>query len=198
MATVLDDFMRRPVSALDLQRLGRALPDFPVGVAAVEYPESVRLWVGDGKSYWAESVVGFHAGYRLVNLRLQCARGQGLGLFRAQVGACLDLGIERILTTAGGEKGSWMTGYYAWPRFGFDGRIPDAPWRKLPSDLKARCGPQRSIRALFDLGSEPRAWWKEHGGAIDLWFDVGIGSPHMAALAAYLRERGINEPVGTP
>lgn len=127
----------------------------------------------------------------LVGLRLFLSgplKGRGADLFQDMAGTCTALGIRRILATAAGDVSSWMNGYYTWPRLGFDGRIPDGPWRKMPQHLRDLCGPGRQVMGLMVL-AEGRSWWREHGSVMDVWFDTRPESPHHLILRQYLRER---------
>ena len=120
----------------------------------------------------------------------------GLKAFARQVQYSQEAGVSHIETNAfrwkadidpdtGKEKWS---GYYVWPRFGYDGPIPqrllDSPiWETLPAPL-------RGVRFVRKLIADPvgREWWKANGVAIDVKFDLTPGKYSMETLNTYLKE----------
>lgn len=123
---------------------------------------------------------GFHI--RRHDLR---RRGLGLQIFRRQVGNAARLGVHHIEVLAGRRRDE--SGYYAWPRFGFDGFLPQRLRRGLPVVL-------RDSKTILDLmdSEAGRAWWRDHGETIRLTFALHPGSRSLATLARYLREAGIS------
>ena len=61
------------------------------------------------------------------------AREQGVGVLALalQVRACLDVGVVRLDAYAAGGHGSAFTGYYVWPKLGFDARVPGWLWHQF-------------------------------------------------------------------
>jgi hypothetical protein len=138
------------------------------------------MWRGWGKSPYLVNMSGGRPG--------NTGTGLGARLAFVQARTAQLLGVERILTTGAGEKGSWMNGYYTWPRLGFDGRIGDGPWRKIPPELKEVAGKERSVLKL--CGHEfGRNWWRDNGKTIDLFFDLRGDSLNWEFMRAYMKER---------
>jgi len=117
---------------------------------------------------------GFHI-HRPVMQR----RGIGLRIFARQLHTATAFGVKHIRTRAGRRGGE--NGYYTWPRFGFDGPLPEAIRPKLPIGLE-------HARTVLDLMEceKGRLWWREHGVTIDVVFDTGSGSRSRRTFARYL------------
>lgn len=151
-----------------------------------------------GADYWSMKGIAWRGwdqrplmiGYSAGRPKSLTGRGEGARLFYRQVMAAVRYDIPRILTTGAGQHGSWMNGYYTWPRLGYDGRIGDGPWRKMPPELRDVCGEDRSVLKLcrHPFG---RVWWRENGKTIDLFFDSRPGSESLAVLEEYVKERGL-------
>ena len=121
----------------------------------------------------------------------------GLKAFARQVEYSQAAGIDHIETYAYRVKGSidpatgkerW-SGYYVWPRFGYDGPIPEfikrlPEWQQLPPALQNA----RDVSELIADVPIGRAWWKQYGDAIDVTFDLHPGSESLKTLNAYLKE----------
>lgn len=111
-------------------------------------------------------------------------QGIGTRVFGRQVETAARLGVKRINTHAVGAPGSADNGYATWPKFGYDGEIPDVPKQHLPASL---AGSER----LSDLMRTPegRAWWTAHGQSVHLSFNLSDGSLSRAIWDGYLRSR---------
>ncbi len=109
------------------------------------------------------------------------SRGQRIGrtLFTRQVEAAFRLGFDRIVTIAGRRNGE--NGYYTWPRFGFNRRLPVAIVQRLPSPLYG-------CEDLLDLLETPfgRYWWRRHGQTISVVFDLSRSSRSLRVFFGYL------------
>jgi len=109
-------------------------------------------------------------------------RGRGLGrkILARQLGQAQRLGIDRIETIAG--RSDRENGYYSWPRFGFDGRLPRTLRRRLPAAWK-------HVRRVLDLmrSEAGRHWWKTHGITLPLAFELADGSRCWQAFRRYRR-----------
>jgi hypothetical protein len=117
-------------------------------------------------------------------------RGLGLRIFCRHLYFARRLGVTQIRTLAG--RGSGENGYYTWPRFGFNGPLPPAVQRRLPSDLR----PARTVLHL--MSSEPgRRWWQLQGGPIRVVFDMAEGSASWDAFRRYAGESP-GEPLRPP
>jgi hypothetical protein len=110
-------------------------------------------------------------------------------MFANQVAGLQAAGVARICTYAEGQPGDpEFNGYYTWPRLGYDGKIPDRAWVRIPEALRSRMGDSRSVLDLFSLPGGKEAW-KQYGCAIKVSFDLTPGSRSMRTLEAYQRER---------
>ncbi|VWD54286.1 hypothetical protein BLA18110_07936 [Burkholderia lata] len=130
--------------------------------------------------------------------------GLGAVMLWRIVRACDALGISRITAYAvGGRKaavvpgGPRLSGYYAWPRFGFDAAIPHqsgdeaALFQYFPGYPDGLAdGRLQSLRALFGarLG---RYFWRVAGTDRWMTFDVAPQSQSVLTLENYLKEKGI-------
>ncbi|HYW80326.1 MAG TPA: hypothetical protein VE890_12150 [Thermoguttaceae bacterium] len=106
-------------------------------------------------------------------------KGLGLRMFHRQLENAKTLGITRIETNAGRKHGE--NGYYTWPRFGFDGRLPTQVQRRLPSSMEGVC-------YVLDLMAceRGRQWWKQHGRTISVAFDMADRSRSQLVFDQYL------------
>lgn len=116
---------------------------------------------------------GFH-----IHCRSLRGRGIGLGIVSRQIHQAKRMGARRIDATAGRSPNE--NGYYTWPRFGFDARLPPEIQNSLPVDLGR---PQN----LLDLmkSRKGRIWWRGHGQTIDVSFDLSEHSRSWRALRRY-------------
>ena len=79
------------------------------------------------------------------------------------------------------------TGYYAWPRFGFDREFSDDERKLIPRKL---VGKGKRVSDLMKT-AEGRAWWKDHGYGMSLSFDLSPDSLGRRVLSEYLEQKGI-------
>jgi hypothetical protein len=111
-------------------------------------------------------------------------RRHGLGrrIFQRQVATAAALGIARIELVAGRHCDEH--GYYCWPRFGFEGRLPGRLRRMLPIGLE-------HASTVLDLMEcqKGRQWWREHGVTIRAAFDLATGSRSRATWERYVRTK---------
>jgi GNAT superfamily N-acetyltransferase len=163
-------------------------------------PRGARVEVGAaGRAIYIE-LCGPAAAYRGFFLLRECAggaelfndgfflaynshRGRGFGLcfLRRQVAAAVALGVRRIALVAG--RGQNENGYYTWPRLGFDAPLPARLRHVLPKELRAR-------RVLDVMSSETgRCWWRQHGVALRVVFDLSPRSRSRRTLANYICEK---------
>jgi len=111
-----------------------------------------------------------------------------------QARAAQALGIQRLSTHAVGSyqlanrpnKDERWSGYWIWPRIGFDGEIPSNVRSKL-STFFQRC------QTVSDLiwTEEGAAEWRLHGEDVALRFDTAEGSRSWKILERYTSKRGI-------
>ncbi|WP_175720166.1 hypothetical protein [Burkholderia anthina] len=114
---------------------------------------------------------------------------------------CHTLGISRITleavggrTTGAAGDGQRITGYYAWPRYGFEGLVQDPAdtalfrqFRHFPAGVS-----DGSVTSLLDLFSRRggRQFWLIAGTRRALAFEVAPTSRSVITLYKYLNEKG--------
>ena len=124
----------------------------------------------------------------ILKLRKDAPSGLGTRIFATQVEQARALGVSKITVTAAGHYGiidEW-SGYYTWPRLGYDGPLPSWVIRDLPESL-AHC---ETIGELYET-EEGRQWWKINGSTIELEFDLDPNSLSSEQLKDYLAAKGI-------
>jgi hypothetical protein len=111
-------------------------------------------------------------------------RGHGLGreVFGRQVEQSVEKGFEQIVTKAARDDD--YNGYYTWPRFGFDGPLPEAVRASLPPEWRGAA----NISDLM-VDDQRRQWWLTNGISLNLTFDLREGSLSRKAWQAYLLEK---------
>ncbi len=114
----------------------------------------------------------------------ESAQNQGIGrrVFAKQIETAQSLGVDRITTSA--ARGPHANGYYTWPRFGYNGPIPEAVLKQLPAELSQA----KTVLDLMDTEAG-QAFWKQHGVKIDLEFDLSPDSRSMKTWAKYLKSK---------
>lgn len=156
---------------------------------------------GIDDSSWAVKVAGadghqatyyFHDDERTITLGLitlfpdggetKMERGKGWGRwkFARLIDGWAQAGYTtcRIDEAVGNWRSKRWTGYYVWPRFGFDGLMTPAQHARLPQT-------HRGSRRLQELFAKPggAAVWKRFGGKLkDLTFDLTPGSESWRLL----------------
>lgn len=125
--------------------------------------------------------------------------GLGLNVFADQVEACIGMGVSRIECHA--EKSSTMNGYYTWPRFGYDGIIPEnvSHYHKKKFFEPMGISPDEYGNyyvSQFMKSPEGREYWKNNGNSIEVDFDLSEGSLSRHILSSYLKEKGKSDPAG--
>ena len=126
------------------------------------------------------SLVIANDGFQILRKRQQ-RRGLGLRVFARQLDHARRLGICRIETVAG--RRSNENGYYTWPRFGFDGRLPPAIRESLPPGLD-HC---QSVLDVMDREAG-RRWWREYGVSMPVAFDMTSQSRSWEVFRRYVRK----------
>lgn len=127
-----------------------------------------------------------HAAYFEVTAK---ERGKGLGResFGRMVEAAQAAGFDRIFTHA--ARGSTMVGYRVWPRFGYDGEIPEAIRRVLPPDLAGA----RNVSDLMATEAG-RTWWDQNGQGVNLRFSLARNSRSLKVWEAYRAAKAATSP----
>ncbi len=123
-------------------------------------------------------------------------RGQDLAVrsIVVQARCAANLGFAYLSTYAAGDistatainQAEAWSGYYVWPRLGFNAEIPEDVASLLPPEL-------RYATTLIDLVSTARGaqFWFEHGHGLDLKFDLTDRSISWQTLMRYTSERQI-------
>jgi hypothetical protein len=184
------------------QRLfGRTLqPQEYAGLAGAPDDATVQVGASDGRLYIElgdppaasyrghyylfcrkAAVVLLNDGFHIL-LRAMQRRGLGLQIHYRQARNAAACGVDWIELCAGRRDDE--NGYYTWPRYGFDCPLPASMRDRLPVDWR-RCS------TLLDLMSSEsgRRWWREHGIAIRVRFDLAPGSRSRRVLDAYVGTR---------
>jgi hypothetical protein len=136
---------------------------------------------------------------RITNFKIETDKdapeGTGTRMLMGQVLAAEREGFHTIETEAQGSPGSEWSGYYVWPRLGYDGDIEKETLAMMPPALRreiekiARKDGGKPRFAHLMMLPEGRTWWKENGHSVDLEFDTRAGSRSREVLEGYVRER---------
>jgi hypothetical protein len=120
---------------------------------------------------------GFH-----IHLRSMQRRGLGMRIFHRQLENAKALGVARIEAVAGRRHDE--NGYYTWPRFGFDGPLPDEVKRRLPLGIE-------DADTVLDLMAceKGRLWWRRHGCTIPVAFDLADHGRSHGVFQRYVWEK---------
>jgi len=115
----------------------------------------------------------------LDNQQSQKHGGSMLALGR-MISVAKNIGVKSIVTSASALEGD--TGYFTWPKLGFDADIPN-------SVLEKGGTPPHSEKRVSELYNTPegKKWWKENGraeGLIDMTFDTMPGSRALQTFTA--------------
>jgi GNAT superfamily N-acetyltransferase len=111
-------------------------------------------------------------------------RGLGTQVFGRQIENAADLGVSEIRLRAAGQKGGDQNGYYTWPRFGCDGKIPS----DVRDELPAKWSDATKISDLMRT-AEGRSLWKDHGQSVRVTFDLRPNSLSRRVWEGYLAEK---------
>lgn len=136
---------------------------------------------------------GFHIENQIFEAK-ETGTGLGTKVLARQIAAAQKMGIESLRCFA--TRGAGTNGYYTWPRLGYDEEIMWAnvrasregriAWEQAPESVRA-CKRYSDLMA----NTESREWWKEHGVAADLVFDLKEGSESLKVFREYLAARGM-------
>ncbi|UXH77810.1 hypothetical protein [Roseateles amylovorans] len=115
-------------------------------------------------------------------LTVQARAAQALGFDAIE----LDATGNYVMATTGHPRDR-HSGYYVWPRLGFDTNIPPSTLRRLPQKYKG-CARISDLMA----SQEGQDDWFIHGDTLnDARFDVAPGSKSWDLLLAYCQQRHI-------
>lgn len=123
---------------------------------------------------------GRRFGARALTIQARAAQELGFGAIE------LDATGDHGMATTGPERDR-HSGYYVWPRLGFEADIPAAARRRLPEKY-------RGCTRISELMATPEGQndWFIYGDALqNARFDVGQGSPSWGLLLTYCQQRDI-------
>ncbi len=195
MERVVRDRLGLSLSLQDMASAVGATHDADVTVSPFADGDSILVLVRTHGVYKAERLISRDAetGNRVISNEsfiVEVAhQGKGLGteVFGRQVEQSARLGFDRIETYA--ARGKDMNGYYTWPRFGYDGPLPELVRLRIEKGLipKPPIAADRVSDLMWTEGG--RSWWKEHGQGTDLNFDLSPTSLSRRVWDGYRRER---------
>lgn len=121
----------------------------------------------------------------LYHLRKSAPAGMGARFWSQMIDKARELGLQAIYIPHAART-SQMIGYYVWPRFGADAKIPIDKQRELPEELRA-------AERLSDLmkTAHGRLWWKANGTSIACTFDLNPESISSRLWKAYKGEHNL-------
>jgi hypothetical protein len=110
----------------------------------------------------------------------------GLQSFAAQVVGAKALGATRFETFAQGYlNDTEYNGYLVWALFRYDAPLTVRDRKLLPSELAGA----QTVNDVIERGG--REWWRLHGDARLMRFDLSDDSRMMKILRARLKEKGL-------
>ena len=180
---------------------------YPKGFGGVEV-------VVDHPDYRTRSELRSGKVIRVSNVKVSRQKqGQGITsrALSKQVEAASKLGYRSIeLTAAGSGNGirhdeeprlpgeAKSSGFYAWARLGFDGKIrplmnsrkrhPSQELHAIAADFDKQFPGVTNVSQMMAT-KKGRAWWKKYGGGFEGKFDLTEGSQSRRVLAQYLAEK---------
>lgn len=114
-------------------------------------------------------------------------QGKGLGtkFFDNLVKGAQENGYEKIQLVAAGDIDSANNGYYTWARFGFDGDLSRSMKKYASKELGTE------VQTVQDIMRAPKGaeWWKQHGSAVEMEFDLSKDSESMKIWKKYIQSR---------
>jgi hypothetical protein len=132
------------------------------------------------------------------------SKRRGYEILADQVKALRGLGVTHMFTDAARQDyPEPMVGYAVWPKLGYEGKLTDAQFARLPEEVRKAMGQKkgflglfgnvpgsRSVRKLYDEVPGGAKAWEDVGDTIyDMSFDLSDGSPNMKALDRYVAGR---------
>ena len=110
------------------------------------------------------------------------SKGFATAMLTQQVEKARELKFSSLALYADGGYGQNLTGYYAWPRLGFNAPIPEG--MRLPDFLQGS-------RDILDIMASPagREWWQQNGIPASMEFNLDDDSKSLQAFYRYLNER---------
>jgi hypothetical protein len=176
-------------------------------VSFSRYGQTVNVrFIGnaDGEQFNGDRTITIHGdGSKSVHNNLFEGKSSGLRMFARQVENATKHGFDHIETFAAGHGGgvtgernpdSHFNGYYTWPRFGYDDKIPGHIRQNIPAEFRpAVDAAGGNVRGL--MGTQAgRDWWLGQGAGLhNATFDLTPGSYSQRTLTAYLKERGVTK-----
>ena len=193
MSATAEKLLGRKASTQELLELAGAPHGSTVEMLAYSERVTVKVKVKSGHSYWtiqARKDLDGKLNLEMPEIEIQRAKqgtGIGRGVFRRIIHQAQSLDFHRITLLAARDdrRAKPMFGYKVWPKFGFDGEIPDRFLAMLPKELQA-------AKTISDLYVTPggREWWEKNGGSVRLAFDLKGDSLSWVIWRAYLATKG--------
>jgi hypothetical protein len=128
--------------------------------------------------------------------------GIGTRMLATQVQAAEREGFRDIRTMAAGRAGTSWSGYYVWPRLGYDGEIDKDFLEEMPDDVRsgieelAGDDPPRFIHLM--ASPEGRDWWRDNGRDVELAFPLGDYDDNLSREVLFGYARAKAEQMGKP
>lgn len=123
---------------------------------------------------------------QLFELRAAAQRhGLGTRSLAVELHEVARFGVAVVGCQAAGPAGG-RNGYYTWPLLGFDAKLAARDTERLPAHL-SHCS---TLNELFmEEGGDEH--WRQHGRAMDVYFDLEPNSASWVILKTYMEVRGI-------
>ena len=144
---------------------------------------------------------GDHLFLNLIHLKKDAPAGMGAAMLWRMARACESLNLAYIRCRAVGginmpalANGDRVMGYYAWPRYGFDGPVIVTDADQEVADLfpyfpeGLTDGSVATLSQLFGTKGGPQ-YWLVAGDERDLTFEVAASSRSVITLHRYLNEK---------
>lgn len=131
------------------------------------------------------------------------AKERGADVLAEQVKSLRELGVSYIKTDATrDDTPPPMVGHIVWPKLGYEGKLSDEQFKKLPAPIRTAMGEKkgtlgvfgrvpgsRSVQQLHEIPGGPEAWAKTGSTIYNMTFDLSDDSPNMKKLDSYLKGR---------
>lgn len=123
-------------------------------------------------------------------------RGQGHERFKEVLRRLKGVGVRHITVAAaagdwGKKQAGGDSGYYVWPRYGFNGRLESHHLQALPPELvaKMKAAGKLDLHTLMAIPGAAAAWERAGSDVDNLHFDLRDGSEHQKRFEEYYRDR---------
>lgn len=125
--------------------------------------------------------------------------GVGIDVFGQQVQELSAAGVGKIKTNAARDDSKPYVGYKIWPKFGYDGKIPEAltggSFFGLVGGLPKALRGAKTVQDLYRLPGGQQ-WWEKHGTSFDGTFDLSAGSRSRGVFERYAAKKAAERGKG--